>query len=336
MTLTHNAKSLAAHLRTAASALPSVAHIPIFEYVAIGNGKVIGIGPEWGVQINVPEIDCAEICIHASVIPAIEAISGDATVMEGKVKWDGGFLDFPGTVGYPTMPVDEAEQIGTVDGRSLSNALKAVGHLADDSIDAHPFRLVWIDLDASNVYGCGNKHSGAMQFEGSGSSYIGLSKPMASKLAGLLATSDEVIISSTGNSVIFAWDGMIVSATKYADKMPPIPAVLARTEAANYMDTGIDTNALVLVLKTVQTILGSHAVVSIDFGAKKLISELVSFGKKIEQSIECSLNTGSISLPVISALVHFPRATKILWAGDQMALYVTGPGYRGLSMPMKK
>lgn len=334
--ITHNAKALAAHLRTAASALPSASHIPIFEYVAIGNGKVIGIGPEWGVQINVPEIGCDEICIHASVIPAIEAITGDVSVTDGKIKWDGGYLSFPGTVGYPTMPANEAEHIGTVDGRSLSNALKAVGHLADDSIDAHPFRLVWIDLDTANVYGCGNKHSGAMQFEGSGEAYIGLSKPMASKLAGLVASSEEVIVSSTGNSVIFSWDGMVVSATKYADKMPPMPAVLAKTEAANYLDTGIDPIRFLPILKTIQTTLGSHAVVSIDFAAKKLTSELVGFGKKIEQSIEGSLNSGSISLPVISALVHFPRANKILWAGEQMALYFTGPGYRGLSMPMMK
>lgn len=334
--ITHNAKALAAHLRTAASALPSAAHIPIFEYVSIGNGKVIGIGPEWGVQINEPQIDCSEICVHASVVPAIEAISGNVTVFPGKIKWDGGFLEFPPAEGYPTMPMDEAEWVGTVNGHSLSSAIKAVGHMADDSIDAHPFRLVWIDLDTANVYGCGNKHSGAMEFDGSGSGYIGLSKPIAAKLAAIFATSDEVVISSAENSIIFHDDSIVVSVTKYTDKMPPMPAVLAKTEAANYMDTGIDPNALVPVLKTIQTTLGSHAIVSIDFGAKKLTSELVGFGKKIEQHIECSLNTGSISLPAISALVHFPRATKILWAGEQMALYFTGPGYRGLSMPMKK
>ncbi len=332
--ITIHAKEFSSALKAASMALPSSPLIPIMAYVLVEPGQVTGIGNEMSIQLAINSEGDDSVCVMPSVVQSIiDSLEEQITITKGRISWSTGHVDFPPADGYPEFVRGNAKRSGTLHGGRYANILKS-GLPVVVEIDMDAKRLVWTDFAAGQVYFGGHHALQAYDIEPGGKGHFGMSKHVASKVAGLLSSCEEVGVSTDDKQVYFNSPGINVAITKMEDKLPEYARILARVAESGYKEADISVPDLNRIVKSIRGAFG-ESIINVNCAEGLCVVTFTDHdgGKGISQNIPSS-EWMSFHANTKYLARNLEVCDTLLFLEMNSAIYFTGPGVRGLTMPI--
>ena len=333
--ITIHAKEFSAALKAASMALPSSPLIPIMAYVLVELGQITAIGTEMSIQIATNAEGDESVCVHPGIVQSIvDSLDEPITITRGRVSWSTGHVDFPPTDGYPEFVRGNAKRCGTIQGGRYSTILKS-GLPVVVEVDMDAKRLVWTDFAAGQVYFGGHQAFQAYDIEPGGKGNFGMSKSVASKVAGLLSSCEEVGVSESDNQVYFNSPGLNLAITKMTDSLPAYARILAKIAESGYKRTDISIPDLNRIVKSIRGAFG-ESIINVTCAQGMCVVTFTDYngGKGMSQNIP-SGDYLSFHANTKYLARNLEVCDTLLFLESESAIYFTGPGVRGLTMPIK-
>lgn len=339
-----NSKTLTKAIQLAGSALPSVAIVPVMEYVKLeimGRiAHVTGIGGEMGVRAGIKPDEyggSGEVLLPANlVLSAIEELDTMLTVKKDSVAWDSGRLTFGATNDPYSDFSMETGSVSVFNGPDLAQALSKISPMLDTTVEMSMDAYAWIH--GSHVFGGGHNSIGRIEIEKEGSDItLAISKGMCSKVIKLLKECPVVNVSRSKSTVYFSSEWLDWSISQPEMTMRNYTALFEKLDAdPGYFDSCVNCKGLKSLVSSIESTFG-HCSISLNSVGDILT---VTFqetmgGRSMVQSLPMNPGAQDWNIMFSSSFLgkQLAMCDKLFIKNEKSAVRTSGPGYKGLVMP---